>query len=266
MSYALARGVLSTMEDGADMVAPCGLAWQAVSASGPVPFGPSRDCMRGVDAEYPTPSPLNGAALLPLLERSTPDLRHIPLWNATLDGHNVTHWRGTAVGDYLDALVLFTTLFGTSPVGCATPLADAKYHHPSNTLPQSPLSAQNASQLQELARSIVLSHQKLWGSTVHVLPANPTSANPLLFDLEVGVGAGLGLLIVCALLRPLLCPPAPPTPRPRSRHRRGQVAQRGGSSAGGGASSSSGGAAAGSGSGSASTDPLLAGEVRYQEV
>ncbi len=240
MTYSLARGCLSTRSFGADMVAPCGLAWESVRSSGDMPWGPSRDCVEQIDLEYGSqhPSPLNGAAELPLLESSTPDLTHLVLSNLT-GTKNHTVYTNTAVGDYLDALVLFATLFGTSPLGSAQPLSD--WQNPNASLP-SPLSAKNASDLQALAESIVLSHYQVWGSTAPpVLPVNPTGSNPLLLDIEIGVAVGLILLVVCTILRPVLCPSRLKTPAPRPspskagvRHhrpgaRRGGVDGRGGS-------------------------------------
>jgi hypothetical protein len=234
MTYSLARGCLSTMSFGADMVAPCGLAWESVRSSGDMPWGPSRDCVEQIDLEYGSqhPSPLNNAAELPLLEPSTPDLTHLVLSNRTGSG-NHTGYIDTAVGEYLDALVLFATLFGTSPLGSAQPLSD--WRKPNTSLP-SPLDAKNASDLQALAGSVVLSHYKVWGSTPPpVLPANPTKSNPLLLDIEIGVAAGLILLVVCAILRPVLCPSRLQNPAPRpspskgaARHHRGPGARRGG--------------------------------------
>ena len=256
MTYSLARGYLSAMEFGADMVAPCGLAWQSVRSSGAMPWGPSRDCVQQIDKEYPRPSPLDGAAELPLLEPSTPDLTDIRLWNHTV-GKNGTVWRDTAVGEYLDALVLFTTLFGVSPVGSALPLAD--WEDENATLP-SPLDARNASELQALAGSIVLSHHKVWGSTPPpVLPVNPTHPNPLLLDLEIGVAAGLVLLVMCALMRPLCCPSRPVTPAPRrSSKAAGRQQRRGGQGhTAGRRGGGSGGSSSGAGSGSGMVDPLL---------
>ena len=233
MTYSLARGCLSTMSFGADMVAPCGLAWEAVRSSGPMPWGPPRDCVQQTDAEYGSehPSPLNGAAELPLLASSTPDLTHLVLSNHTAT-KNHTVYTDTAVGEYLDALVLFATLFGTSPVGGAQPLSD--WRNPNASLP-SPLDAQNASDLQALAEFIVISHYEVWGSTPpSVLPVNPTRPNPLLLDIEIGVTAGLVLLLVCAILRPVLCPsrlqtaPRPSPTKGPARHHRGPGARRSG--------------------------------------
>ena len=59
---------------------------------------------------------------------------------------------------YLNALVFFTTLFGTSPIGAAGPLHTGK-------APELPLSPSILQGLQKVAHSVVLDHAEAWGVT-----------------------------------------------------------------------------------------------------
>ena len=195
MTYSLARGYLGAIAAGADMVAPCGLAWQAVRSSGGMAWGPGSGCTSAVDKEYEKPSPFTGDAILPLVDPAAGNLTHVELYHRA-NGTGRWDGRSTVAGEYLDALVLYAALFGTSPVGAAPPPL-----RPNSSLP-SPLSASDVTGLQRLASSVVLLHPKLWGSTVPVLPANPTRDNPLLLYFEIGVAVAVVVLLVCACLRP----------------------------------------------------------------
>jgi hypothetical protein len=61
-------------------------------------------------------------------------------------------------GQYLNALVFFTTLFGSSPVGAAGPLHTGK-------APELPLSPVLLEGLQKVAHSVVLDHAQAWRVT-----------------------------------------------------------------------------------------------------
>lgn len=116
MGYALARGYLgekttATGGGGADMVAPCGLAWQVVRGVSEIPSG----CKSIIDGQYLSaftldlPFHVQGGAL--------PDFMLYRVFNGTnIDKHP------NVAGQYLNALTFFTTLTGTSPVGAAPPL------------------------------------------------------------------------------------------------------------------------------------------------
>lgn len=67
----------------------------------------------------------------------------------------------TQAGQYLNALVFYTTLFGKSPVGAAGPL-------PTGKTPTLPLSAEILGGLQRVAESVVLDHASHW----HVTPSS----------------------------------------------------------------------------------------------
>ena len=116
MGYALARGYLYALNKGADMVAPCGLAWQLVRAVLQIPA----ECKALVDAQYSLP--LNLTVPIP----------HAPA-GAALPGFLLYRFVGAGkkrtidkhpnvAGQYLNALTFYATLFGESPVGAAAPL------------------------------------------------------------------------------------------------------------------------------------------------
>lgn len=110
MGYSLARGYLSAMaEDGADMAAPCGLAWQIVRGSETIP----KDCKALTDAEYDEPLGLD----LPLSVDggAQPSLMLNRVYTTGIDKHP------NVAGQYLNALTFYATLFGKSPVGAAPP-------------------------------------------------------------------------------------------------------------------------------------------------
>lgn len=107
MGYAVARGYLAAVErSSADLVAPAGLAWQAAHGVREVPAS----CKAHIDAQYDEPMrvPLLQDAELPGLAL------HAHSWDR-VDIHP------TRVGQYLNALTLFATLFGESPLGAAQP-------------------------------------------------------------------------------------------------------------------------------------------------
>lgn len=107
MGYAVARGYLAAVEKtDADLVAPAGLAWQAAHGVREIPAS----CKAHIDAEYSEPMHLSLVqdGLLPNLAL------HAKAWGK-VDIHP------TRVGQYLNALTLFATLFGESPLGAAQP-------------------------------------------------------------------------------------------------------------------------------------------------
>lgn len=110
MGYSLARGYLSALEeDGADMSAPCGLAWQIVRGSETIPEA----CKALTDSEYDTPLGLD----LPFSVDggAQPDLMLNRVYSTGIDKHP------NVAGQYLNALTFYSTLFGKSPVGAAPP-------------------------------------------------------------------------------------------------------------------------------------------------
>lgn len=60
--YAIARGYYDQLSKGADMIAPCGLAWQVARGVTEIPAS----CMAAIDREYTKPSPFAGNLTLPL--------------------------------------------------------------------------------------------------------------------------------------------------------------------------------------------------------
>jgi len=112
MGYSLARGYFSALEDGADLVAPCGLAWQVVRGSKSIPEA----CKASVGAEYESPLALD----LPLsVDGGAQESLILNLVYGSgavgIDKHP------NVAGQYLNALVFYATLFGKSPVGAAAP-------------------------------------------------------------------------------------------------------------------------------------------------
>lgn len=107
MGYAVARGYLAAVEkSGADLVAPAGLAWQAAHGVREIPAS----CKAHIDAEYSEPMHLSLVQ-----DGQLPDLAlHAKSWGK-VDIHP------TRVGQYLNALTLFATLFGESPLGAGQP-------------------------------------------------------------------------------------------------------------------------------------------------
>lgn len=107
MGYSLARGYFSAKgADGADMVAPCGLAWQVVRGVKNI----DDNCKAAVDKEHGTdfnitlPFKVDGGVQESLM--------------LYLPGPNK---HPNVAGQYLNALVFYATLFGKSPVGAGDP-------------------------------------------------------------------------------------------------------------------------------------------------
>lgn len=103
MTYAMAQGYYSAARrEGADLVVPVGLAWLAAQGVTWIPDY----CRAAIDAEYTEPHEL---VLLP----EHPELASIRMYMAE---HSATPVHPTRVAQYLNALVLYATLFG-SPTG-----------------------------------------------------------------------------------------------------------------------------------------------------
>ena len=66
--YAIARGYYDQLSHGADMIAPCGLAWQVARGVTAIPKG----CKAAIDEEYSEPSPFAGNLTLPLTVAGLP--------------------------------------------------------------------------------------------------------------------------------------------------------------------------------------------------
>ena len=115
MGYAVARGYLAMRSavPGVAMVAPCGLAWQIVRGSTRIPTA----CKTGIDAQYA--APLNLSLPFQVPNATLPNFELYRVYTGKkgfIDKHPNT------AGQYLNALVMFTTLFGRSAVGAAPPL------------------------------------------------------------------------------------------------------------------------------------------------
>ena len=100
MGYSLARGYLSMLQTGADLVAPCGLAWQVVRGSVEIPS----DCAAAIDSQYD--APLGLALPFQVAAGQLPDLMLYRKYASQIDKHP------NVAGQYLNALTFFATLFG----------------------------------------------------------------------------------------------------------------------------------------------------------
>mmetsp|Transcript_9153 Transcript_9153/g.22470 ORF Transcript_9153/g.22470 Transcript_9153/m.22470 type:complete len:335 (-) Transcript_9153:228-1232(-) len=150
MGYAVARGYLDAMEsfsDGIFGVVPCGLAWQVVRGSKAIP----EDCKESIDNEYG--SPIEGNITIPLqIDNGTlPDFQ---MYRVYPDGNVDKH--PNIAGQYLNALVFYTMLFQSSPVGAARPLITEHNFGDKNLTDVEILT------LQEVATRVVLDHLDAW--------------------------------------------------------------------------------------------------------
>lgn len=109
MQYTLTRGYTDTLRHGSDWIAPCGLAWQIVR-------GESDPCEVGreiVDAQYDYDLPFSVPFPVELSRQTRKTLeRGIEL---QLDNGRNNHQDFT--GQYLNALVFYTLIFGEDPQG-----------------------------------------------------------------------------------------------------------------------------------------------------
>mmetsp|Transcript_118764 Transcript_118764/g.298696 ORF Transcript_118764/g.298696 Transcript_118764/m.298696 type:complete len:466 (+) Transcript_118764:61-1458(+) len=182
--YSLARGYAEMLEYGAKVLVPSGVAWEAARGSEPIP----QQCKAAIDAEFPSPGPLANLSLPLKLEDETLAqwrgaraqelfLYHGPDYNSTFcdDGCKVDN-HPSALGQYLNALVFFATLFEESPIGAAWPQGQVV---DGMALPT--IDGQDAATLQRLAHEVVLPHLATWwsGSTVPRRTAPPAMPMPL---------------------------------------------------------------------------------------
>eukprot|EP00930_Biecheleria_cincta_P096367 TRINITY_DN88228_c0_g1_i1.p1 TRINITY_DN88228_c0_g1~~TRINITY_DN88228_c0_g1_i1.p1 ORF type:complete len:426 (-),score=54.94 TRINITY_DN88228_c0_g1_i1:4-1227(-) len=112
MGYALARGYTSALSlTEADLVSPAGLAWQVVKGIKSIPS----DCKAAIDQQFPGVT--MDMAFPPILNVTDFPPLDLNIWDLTLwDKH------ASIVGQYLNALTMYATLFGESPVGAAPPV------------------------------------------------------------------------------------------------------------------------------------------------
>ncbi len=115
MGYAVARGYLAARGHrgagvGADLVAPCGLAWQLVRNVTSIPS----HCKAAVDAQYAEPPPVE--IPVTVADAADPLLMLYRNFSGKIDKHP------NVAGQYLNALTFFATLFNKSPLGAAPPL------------------------------------------------------------------------------------------------------------------------------------------------
>jgi len=113
-SYALARGYLgASTRPGVDLVVPAGLSWQVARGLRDIPA----QCKAAIDAEYPEKLGLH----LPPPE----EMLHGKVWDPErlyiYSGDNADK-HPSKVGQYLNALTFYTTLFGEVPYGAAAPV------------------------------------------------------------------------------------------------------------------------------------------------
>jgi len=159
MGYSLARAYLSAIggNHGADMVAPAGLAWQIVRGVEHIPS----DCKALIDKEYDEPLPLD----LPMQVEgaSMPDLMLFLLGKLNTSSAFKIDKHPNIVGQYLNALTLYATLFGESPEGAAGPSCSP------SVPPRCMRYAQGISEPGEasISKQILLNLQKAaWGSVI----------------------------------------------------------------------------------------------------
>lgn len=167
-AYALARAYAETLEHGADVLVPAGLALLAARGAPRIPG----KCKGLIDEEYPYSDPLRKLRL-PLSAADPADARWAtpeaakalfndlgPGYNSTFcnDGCHLDH-HPSVLAQYLNALVFFATLFKKSPLGAAAP--DGTQRVDGMLLPA--LGApEHAPVLQRIARDVVMPHLDTW--------------------------------------------------------------------------------------------------------
>jgi hypothetical protein len=139
MSYSVSRAYLSARELGADLVAPCGEAWQVVRMSKAVP----QSCALLIDKQYASPPPIK-LPITDVVHKDTSDIMLYLTTDAGVDKHP------SPAGQYLNALVFYSLLFNFSAVGAAIP-SDLN------------ISQADAESLQIIASGVVLQHRATWG-------------------------------------------------------------------------------------------------------
>eukprot|EP01046_Picozoa_sp_COSAG06_P029571 COSAG06_NODE_2749_length_6349_cov_6.086400_5_plen_201_part_00 len=173
--------LLEQGSNGVDLVAPAGLAWQVARDAAP----PSPDCLAKVDPQYEAVAAGQAAYLdvmrqggqccgvaaadkiasgEPCTDRSLKLYRDIgPDYHShycTTDAHGHTDHHPSLRGMYLNALVMYATLFGKSPVGAAWPDGQVIDGNalPLAVRPGAPelMNADDAAALQRIAEAVVL--------------------------------------------------------------------------------------------------------------
>lgn len=113
MGYSLARGYHSALANGgADMLAPCGAAWQVLRGVDSI----DSTCKEAIDAEYNITFPLDLPFKVDGVVATDVELYKPGRVNPGYDKHP------TCAGQYLNALTFYTALFGKSPLGATGPL------------------------------------------------------------------------------------------------------------------------------------------------
>jgi hypothetical protein len=141
MGYAVARGYFDAKAAGGDLVAPCGLAWQVVRGVESVPSS----CKNAIDGQYSEPAPLELPLHVP--GGADPDLLlYIKNSDTDFDKHQ------NLAGCYLNALTIYATIFGKSPLGAAAP--DASWGE-SWGLPEPNLTSAQLLTMQKAAEGVV---------------------------------------------------------------------------------------------------------------
>eukprot|EP00040_Diaphanoeca_grandis_P037518 m.244642 g.244642 ORF g.244642 m.244642 type:complete len:336 (-) comp33833_c2_seq1:64-1071(-) len=151
MGYALARAYLATQVlDGADMVVPCGLAWQVVRGVASIPT----ECKQLIDSQYT--SPMSLALPFKVPGGSLPNqMLYRVFGGKDIDKHP------NVAGQYLNALTFYTALFSKSPVGAARPLNTG-----SSSAGDEPLNATQILALQKAAEGTVRQCGSTCGLTI----------------------------------------------------------------------------------------------------
>jgi len=166
-AYSLARGYSELLDYGAKVVVPSGLAWEAARGSEPIP----EDCKAAIDAQFPDAGPLANLDL-PLkpkneslaLFRGTKahDLFRFcgPDYNSSYcdDGCHHDH-HPSVIGQYLNALVFYATLFKESPIGADWPQGQTV-----DGLVMPTIDEEMAKALQQIAHEVVMPHLDTWWS------------------------------------------------------------------------------------------------------
>jgi hypothetical protein len=139
MTYALARGYMGAFSHGADIVAPCGMAWEVARASKAIPTS----CKKAIDDEYT----FDFNITLPLqITGQTKPTKQIMLYRLLKHG-SVIDKHPSPAGQYLNACIFYATIFHDSPVGAATITG---------------VTEDEALGLQQVAAGVVLQHWDLW--------------------------------------------------------------------------------------------------------
>jgi len=166
-SYSLARGYSESLTNGARVVVPAGLAWEAARGSEPLP----EVCRATIDSAYGGPGRLAGLEL-PLRVQNQSYARFKgseahrlyrdkgPTYTSPFCDDACHHdHHASAQGMYLNALVFYATLFKSSPIGAAFPQGQTV---DGMVLPT--IDAADAEALQHIAHDVVLPHLDVWWS------------------------------------------------------------------------------------------------------